>query len=73
MMAAIFATMLLSVAIGWFGHRALALACFGICLALSIGLFLYEVYSPDYGFRLPWLQVEFFHPAPAAGAAGVPS
>ncbi len=58
MMAAVFATMLLSVAIGWFGHRILALTCFGICLVLSLGLFLFEVYSPDYGFRMPWLQVE---------------
>ena len=64
MMAAVFATMLLSVAICWLGHRTLALACFGICLALSLGLFLYEVYSPDYGFRMPWLQVER-HDAPA--------
>jgi hypothetical protein len=28
-----------------------------VCLALSIGLFLFEIYSPDYGFHMPWLQV----------------
>jgi hypothetical protein len=27
-------------------------------LALSIGQFLYEIYSPEYGFRMPWLQVD---------------
>ena len=27
-------------------------------LALCISLFLWEIYSPDYGFRMPWLQVE---------------
>jgi hypothetical protein len=73
MMAAVFATMLLSVAIGWFGHRTLALACFGICLALSLGLFLYEVYSPDYGFRMPWLQVERYDARPVTLMAEIPS
>jgi hypothetical protein len=29
-----------------------------VCLALSIGLFLFEIYSPEYGFRMPWLQVQ---------------
>jgi hypothetical protein len=29
-----------------------------LCLALSIGLFLFEIYSPEYGFRMPWLQVQ---------------
>ena len=65
MMAAVFATMLLSLAIGWFGHRVLAISCFVICLALAAGLFLYEVYSPDYGFRMPWLQVERSQVPPA--------
>jgi hypothetical protein len=29
-----------------------------VCLALAIGLFLFEIYSPEYGFRMPWLQVQ---------------
>jgi hypothetical protein len=29
-----------------------------VCLALSIGLFLFEIYNPEYGFRMPWLQVQ---------------
>jgi hypothetical protein len=27
-------------------------------MALSIGLFLVEIYSSEYGFRMPWLQVQ---------------
>ena len=56
MMTAVFATMLLALVLGWVGRRCMALACLAVCLGLSVGLFLYEVYSPDYGFRMPWLQ-----------------
>ena len=41
------------------GGRSLAVALFVLCLALSIGLFLFEIYSPEYGFRMPWIQTEF--------------
>jgi hypothetical protein len=58
MMVAVFATMLLALLLGWFARGWLAIACLGACLALSIGLFLYEVYSPDYGFAMPWLQTD---------------
>jgi hypothetical protein len=27
-----------------------------VSIALAVGLFLYEIYSPEYGFRMPWLQ-----------------
>jgi hypothetical protein len=30
-----------------------------LCLTLSIGLFLFEIYSPETGFRMPWIQTEF--------------
>lgn len=70
MMTAIFATMLASLFLGWFVNRCAAIACLGACLALTVWLFLYEVYSPDYGFAMPWLQVEMQHaPAPAPGIA----
>jgi Family of unknown function (DUF5993) len=58
MMAVIYAMMLASLLLGWFGNRTLAFAALGLCLLLSIGLFLHEVYSPEYGFRMPWLQVQ---------------
>ena len=43
---------------GWFGSRTLAVALFFGCLVLSIGLFLFEIYSPESGFRMPWIQTE---------------
>lgn len=57
-MVAVFATMSLALICGWVGRRWLAAALFGLCLALSIGLFLFEIYSPEYGFRMPWIQTE---------------
>jgi len=59
MMVAVFATMSLALICGWFGRRPLAIAIFALGLALSIGLFLFEIYSPEYGFRMPWIQSEF--------------
>jgi hypothetical protein len=58
MMTVIFATLLLAFVAGRFGPRWLAVSFVLACLALSIGLFLFEIYSPEYGFRMPWLQVE---------------
>ena len=56
MMVAIFTSMLLAlVAVRW-GARWLAVAALLVCLALSTGLFVYEIDSPVDGFRLPWLQ-----------------
>jgi hypothetical protein len=57
-MIAVFATMLIALILDYAGVRKLALSCLLLCLVLSIWLFLWEVYSPDYGFRMPWLQVE---------------
>lgn len=57
MMTAIFATLLLALAFEYFGPRRLAVPFLLLCLFLSVGLFLWEVYSPDYGFRMPWLKV----------------
>jgi hypothetical protein len=58
MMVAIFATMSLALIFGWFGRRLLAVALLILCLTLSIGLFLFEIYSPETGFRMPWIQTE---------------
>ena len=58
-MVAIFATMSLALICAWLGRRSLAVALFVLCLGLSIGLFLFEIYSPEYGFRMPWIQTEF--------------
>lgn len=37
--------------------RAAAASLF-LSSAFAIGLFLWEIYNPEYGFRMPWLQVE---------------
>jgi hypothetical protein len=70
MMVAVFATLLLAFLCGWFGRRWMAVACFVASMLLAAGLFLWEIYDPTYGFRMPWLQTE----APAAwtnaGGAG---
>jgi hypothetical protein len=58
MMVLVFATMLLAFVFGWFGPRWMAVTMLAACLILSIGLFLFEVYSPEYGFRMPWIQTE---------------
>jgi hypothetical protein len=50
--------MLLALLAGCYGPRWLAVLSILTCLALSIGLFLFEIYSPEYGFRMPWLQVQ---------------
>jgi hypothetical protein len=68
MMTAIFATLMLAFLFCLTGPRWLALSFVLACLGLSIGLFLFEIYSPEYGFRMPWLQVQL-HPLVSEGAA----
>ncbi len=58
MMVVIFAAMSLALVAGHYGPRWLGILSLLVCLALSLGLFLFEIYSPDYGFRMPWLQVQ---------------
>jgi hypothetical protein len=54
----VFATLSLAFVAARYGPQWLALLAVAVCLALSIGLFLFEIYSPDYGFHMPWLQVQ---------------
>ena len=69
MMLAVFTTMSLALLAGYFGPRWFAVLSVLICLALSAGLFLFEIYSPEYGFRMPWLQVQL-DAFPHAGSHG---
>jgi hypothetical protein len=57
MVAAVFASLLLAFVLDLAGFRRLALASLFVSFVLGTGLFLWEVYSPDYGFRMPWLQL----------------
>ena len=56
MMAAIYAVLTAGLAAAWFGSRRAALVLISITLLLAIHLFLWEIYSPDYGFRMPWIE-----------------
>jgi hypothetical protein len=56
MMAAIFATLSAALVVGWFGRRAVAIVLVAITLVLAVHLFLWEIYSPEYGFRMPWIE-----------------
>ena len=56
MMVAVFALMVLALFAARWGPRWLAFAALAVCLAISTAEFLWEIYSPENGFRLPWLQ-----------------
>jgi hypothetical protein len=56
MMAVIFAMLSAALLVGWFGRRSLAILCVAITLLFAVHLFLWEIHSPEYGFRMPWLQ-----------------
>lgn len=58
MMAAVFASLVAAFVLDLIGWQRLAVGSLLLSLALGVWLFLWEVYSPDYGFRMPWLQVE---------------
>jgi hypothetical protein len=57
-MVAVFATMFAALVLGWIGRRTCAVITLAACLVLSVWLFLFEIYSPDYGFRMPWIKTE---------------
>jgi lipopolysaccharide export LptBFGC system permease protein LptF len=59
MMVAVFAALLLALLLDRLGRPRPAMVALGIGFGLAVGLFLFEVYSPDYGFRMPWLQGMF--------------
>jgi hypothetical protein len=56
MMAVIFATLSSALITGWFGKRSLAIVLVAIALVLAVHLFLWEIYSPEYGVRMPWIR-----------------
>lgn len=58
MMTLVFAAMFAALAFGWFGRRWIAGALIVACLLFYVGEFLWEVWSPEYGFRMPWIQVD---------------
>ena len=65
MMAAVFATLTLALVVGWFSSPRVAIGLAVLCLLLAIKLFLFEIYSPETGFRMPWIQTELVRGVPA--------
>jgi hypothetical protein len=57
MMAAIYLAMLAAFGLAWARRKGLALMAAGVCFALATHLFLWEIWSPETGFRMPWLDV----------------
>lgn len=57
MMAAIYLAMLAAFGFAWARRKGLALAAAGICFVLATHLFLWEIWSPETGFGMPWLDV----------------
>lgn len=58
MMVATFATLFAALLASRLARTRLAAWLIVSTFALAVGLFLYEIYSPDYGFRMPWIQTE---------------
>lgn len=63
MIVAVFTALFLTFVFGWMGWRVLAGLALVVCLGAYVWEFQYEVYSPEYGFRMPWIQVDLV-PAP---------
>ena len=55
-MALIFATLSAALVTGWLRRRAISIVLLAVSLVLAVHLFLWEVHSPVYGYRLPWIQ-----------------
>ena len=56
MMATIFATLLAALVLDHLRWRLPAFACLALCFVLSAWLFQWEIHSPEYGYRMPWLN-----------------
>jgi len=56
MMALVFFGLAAALVAGWLRRRRIAILLVAVTLALAVHLFLWEVYSPEYGFRMPWIQ-----------------
>ncbi|WP_421723392.1 hypothetical protein [Bauldia sp.] len=65
MMTLVFSALFLTLLLGWFGRRWIAGLLLVILIVLFVGEFLWEVWSPEHGFRMPWIQVHLGTPDPA--------
>lgn len=58
MMFFVFGFLAFSLIVGWFGRRSYSLILLFIFFILAVHLFLWEIHSPDYGYKMPWIQVQ---------------
>jgi hypothetical protein len=57
-LAVVFSTLLAAMILGFLGRPRPASLCILACLLLAVWQFLFEIYDPKEGFRMPWLQAE---------------
>ena len=57
-LAVVFAAMCAAMVLGFLGRARLAGLFILVCLLLAVWQFLFEIYDPKEGFRMPWLQAE---------------
>ncbi|MFJ7882935.1 hypothetical protein ACIQYF_05390 [Pseudomonas sp. NPDC096917] len=58
MMFIVFAVLALALVVGWYGNRKFALLLVFLFFVLAVKEFLWEIHSPDYGYQMPWIQVQ---------------
>ena len=58
MMLAVFALLAFALIFAWSDRKFLAVGLMVACLLLAIKQFLWEIHSPEYGYRMPWIQTE---------------
>jgi len=68
MMATTFAVLVAVLVLRLLNLTRPAMAFLFLSFIMVVGIFLWEIYSPDYGFRMPWLQVELRHAVPAGSS-----
>lgn len=62
MMVAIFLAMFAALTLAFLGRSILARIAAGVAFILAVHLFLWEIWSPDYGFRMPWIDTRLALP-----------
>lgn len=67
MMLAIFLSMVAALGLAFLRQTIAARLAAGLCLVLTVWLFLWEVYSPETGFRMPWIDTHLAVPAGHVG------
>lgn len=66
MMVAIFLAMAAALVLAHLGRPVPARIAAGIAFALAVHLFLWEIHSPEYGFRMPWIDTRLDLPGAVA-------